>query len=517
MIMNTRRLVPILILALGPAFLFRGYFTGRVQGEPVLCFCGGAREVGGSCLLVECGKERFIVDCGDLGAAGKGIIPPDPSSLSFALVTHAHLDHCGLLPELYGAGFRGIVYCTEPTAELIPIMLGMRIGMSREKSASASLDSVAGGLVPVPYGETVDIGSISFRFGRAEHLLGAAFVEIWFDNDTKLIVSGDLGSGNSMLLPPLESPERADYVVMESTYGGITREGRPGGLHYRFAESVGEALSRGGDVLVPAFTLGRTQEVLAALQSYSRAGVIPQGVEIFVDSPTARKINGVFRNFREELSSWARGFYGADVLWSGGLREVRSRTALKQHSRTHNPTVFISSSGDLEHANSPKHFMRMYGDTVNLLCVVGWQRDGSLCDRLLDGEDPVLVRYRSAGGFREEWICPALEVQRFDSFSAHADQNGLLGWLNGIGGVRDVFLVHGELDQARALARAIGDRMHVCVRIPEPGEWIVLRRAPDAGLAYVRDEAGEYGGGVSAGDGCSGAASMKEEEIYTGR
>ncbi|MCK4235849.1 MAG: hypothetical protein KAX38_01940, partial [Candidatus Krumholzibacteria bacterium] len=247
---------------------------------------------------------------------------------------------------------------------------------------------------------------------------------------------------------------------------------------------------RGGDVLIPAFTLGRTQEVIAAIDLFSGMGVIPPGTEVYVDSPTARKITEIYRSFAEELSPWAREFYEGAVLRSSTLREVKSRTSLKVHTRNHRPSIFLSSSGDLDYANSPRHLMKMFGDGRNLLCVVGWQSPGSLGARLASGESPVLVRYRERKRFRKDWISPVLEVQSFKSFSGHADQGQLIRWLQSVRGARKVFLVHGEAGPAQALAGKIKKELGLDVEIPERGERFVIPVV-----------AGEARSGVSAAGG----------------
>jgi metallo-beta-lactamase family protein len=468
---------------------------------PVIRFWGAARRVGGSCLIVANGDARFIVDCGALGEGASGALPPRPDSLDFAIITHAHIDHCGLLAELFAAGFRGHVYCTAATAKLVPLMLAMERGISREKVAREAYDRSIAALTPVPFGEVVEERGVSFRLMRAEHLLGAAWVDLALPSgaDTvRLVVSGDLGSGNSVLLPPLEMPRRADYVVMESTYGGTRRdstvaaqgEGEPSGgaagSREAFAEAVARALRGGGDVLIPSFTLGRTQEAMAVLDMFMRRGVIPPETEVFVDSPTARKITGVYRECAADLSARSREAYPREPLRFPTLREVRSRTSLKVHARTHVPAVFITSSGDLSHANAPRHFMRMYGDPRNLLCIIGWQAPGSLGRRLLQGESPVLVRHQEGTKVMQDWVSPALAVKGFTSFSAHADSRGLLAWLGAARGVRHVFLVHGEESQALALAGSIRDLLALDVTVPRRGEGFVL--TPRGGAVPKRFE-----------------------------
>jgi metallo-beta-lactamase family protein len=258
---------------------------------------------------------------------------------------------------------------------------------------------------------------------------------------------------------------------MESTYGGVVRAEAGGSAPGRekFARAVGEALEAGGDVLIPAFTLGRTQEGMAVIDRYQRAGVIPPESEVYVDSPTAHKITAVYRTLREELSEEARNMYPGEPLRFPSLREVRSRTSMKVHDRRHVPAVFVTSSGDLSHANSPRHLMRMFEDRGNLLCIIGWQPPGSLGARLLAGESPVLVRYREGNENLEEWIDPELSVESSAAFSGHADAAGLLGWISAVRGTRKVFLVHGEERNAKALAKSIREALGTDVEIPERG------------------------------------------------
>lgn len=469
-----------LVIVAGAAICLIEILPKRGPKGPTVRFLGAARHVGGSCLLVENAGARFIVDCGALEERGSGALPPLPDSLSFVILTHAHIDHCGLVPELFKAGFRGPVYCTRGTSELVPIMLGMMRGISREKIGKEALDRALASLTPVPFGETVTKGAISFTFRRVEHLLGAASVEIRLATgiDTvRLVVSGDIGAGNSLLLRPLEKPGRADYVIMESTYGGTVRDTTGEGAigsHTAFAEAVGEALAAGGDVLIPAFTLGRTQEVMAVLDRSIREGIIPSETEVYVDSPTAQRITDVYRRMKNELSDWAQGYYPNEVLRFPALREVRSRTSLKVHARRHRPAIFVSSSGDLGYASAPRHLMRMFANARNLVCIIGWQSPGSLGARLLAGETPVPVRHQEGKKFQEDWISPEIAAKGFHSFSGHADAAGLLMWLEAIKGVKQVFLVHGEEQQALTFAQSIRKELGILVEVPRRGDAFVL-------------------------------------------
>ncbi|MDD3643506.1 MAG: MBL fold metallo-hydrolase, partial [Candidatus Krumholzibacteria bacterium] len=351
--------------------------------------------------------------------------------------------------------------------------------MSRGGVPREDFDRALASLRGVAFDETVRRGAVAFTMRRAQHLLGAAFVEV--DVDTgggamRIVFSGDLGSGGSLLLPPLERCERADYLVMESTYGGSDRVSAddPAERYAPFAAAVGAALERGGDVLIPAFTLGRTQEVVAALDLFADRGVIPAGTLIYTDSPTANRITRIYREHAGELSGTARELYRGEPLHRATHREVRSRTTIKVHDRSHAPAVFVSSSGDLEYANSPRHLVRMAGDPDNLLCIVGWQSPGSVGARLAAGDSTVLVRCREDNRTQEYWISPALEIASFGAFSGHADGEGLVAWAGAVEGVRSIFLVHGEPAQAEALARRLRERHGLRAQVPSAGERVFL-------------------------------------------
>jgi metallo-beta-lactamase family protein len=229
---------------------------------------------------------------------------------------------------------------------------------------------------------------------------------------------------------------------------------------------------------------------MAVIDMFIRAGTIPPETEVFVDSPTAGKITNVYRRNKGDLSTSAREAYPGEPLRFPTLREVRSRTSLKVHARKHLPAIFLTSSGDLAHANAPRHLMRMFSNRLNLLCIIGWQAPGSLGDRLLRGESPVLVRHQEGKKVEEDWISPAIAVRGFTSFSAHADARGLLAWLRAARGVRRVFLVHGEERQALALAESIRAALGLAVSVPARGEGFVLtpHGAVGAGVAVPAAE-----------------------------
>lgn len=441
---------------------------------PRLLFAGAARTVGGSCHVVETASARFAVDCGIFGPPNAPL-PPDPGLIDFVVLTHAHLDHCGRLPELREAGFDGRVYCTPATAELAAVMLRMSGGFARDDGRSSAIEDIVERLSPVPFDRSFRAGGCRFTFVRAGHLLGAASVVARLpakDDTVTVVFSGDIGGDNLFLAPPWGSIPRADYIVMESTYGATARKSAPGEERRRFLGAVSGTLAGGGDVLVPAFTLGKTQEVLALLQEAAATGTIPSGTLVWADSPTARKITAIYRRHPDDLSPRA-GALGERLLRFPNLREVRSRTTMALHGRRRAPAVFVTSSGDLEFANAPRHLARMIDDEANLLCLVGWLAPGTLGARLRDGESPVLVVRREGRRTVREWMSPAIRVLSFDCFSGHADRNGLLAWLGRIEDVRRVFLVHGEEEAACALADTLRGRGYDAIA-PRAGREIRL-------------------------------------------
>ncbi len=475
-----RRLITVIAVI---AMVITAFYLLRPRGRDegiTVTFLGGAMEVGGSCTLVSGGGTSFLVDCGAFGDAGNSILPDDPASVDFMILTHAHTDHCGKIPQLFAAGFDGEIYCTPETAELAPIMMKMSRSFDRDRVSKEDFNRSLAAIRPVPFEEEMTAGPVSFVFRCAQHLLGAAFAKIEIDTGhrtAKIIFSGDLGSGGAILLPQLVDPSPSKYVVVESTYGGRIRDFKTSDLLDRYGEfgrAVGSTLKGGGDVLIPAFTLGRTQEVIAALDMFIDDGTIPSGTEIYSDSPTAKRVSDVFRNHPESLSGTAHLMYGDDILKRSYHREVRSKTSMKVHGRDHRPTVFISSSGDLAHANSPRHLVRMAGDERNLLCIVGWQSYGSIGRKLAEGDSTVYVRYREDGETKKVWLSPAIKVIRFDAFSSHADQEDLVSWVGSIDGLTTAFIVHGEPDQSNALSERLEAVLGIETKVPEAGETVFL-------------------------------------------
>jgi len=457
-------------------FLFIGLYTGGSR-VPEITFYGGVRGIGGSALLIKVSDEKFLIDFGSSIDGNPRKVPFDARDISFVIITHAHTDHCGALTELFQEGFDGPVYCTPATSELLPVMLRMVRSLNRRRIGKEALNRAVASIIPVEFGRKVRKEHLSFVFRRAEHLLGAAFVELelYKGADTvRVAVSGDLGGGNSVLLKPIDRPGRVDFVVVESTYGDLARADSmlsPIEKKEEFARTIADALKSGGDVLIPAFALGRTQEVLVAIDYYIRTGVIPP-CDVYVDSPTARRINRIYRHFPGELSELAKQLYPVDILRFRSLIEVKSRVSLRVHNSKHRPSIFVSTSGNLDYAISPRHLLKMFDDPKNLVMIVGYQEPGSVGYRLLRGDTAVAVTDTGSG--KKYWIRPRCSVAGTHSFSGHADRRVLLWWIGATGKPHRVFIVHGDLKKSEALGRAIEKELGLEYIIPVKGKTYKL-------------------------------------------
>ncbi len=507
-----------LSLALG---LFLASFPGgacpAAAGAPTIQFHGAAQMVGGSSFLLDTGKTRVLIDCGLFygtdQASRNAAFPFDPASIQYVLLTHAHTDHAGRIPLLYRQGFRGKVVGTDATRSLLGIMLEMGMKIAGDEGAplygfpeyAQTMEQYQAVSYDVSRDLTPDL-AVCFR--EAGHILGSAFIEIRVRRNgktVKLVVASDMGASATPLLREPAIVEDADYVLIESTYGGVRR----GPVDFSaFGREIGRALAAGGSVLIPAFVLEKTQKVLYVLGALVRRGGLPGNAPVYVDSATARAVNAVYRKYRQYYDEEATAVLeaGGDPLSFPSLREVSAAEALQAHDAGA-PAVFVSSSGMLEHANAPKHLARMIEDPRNLLVLVGWQAPGSLGRKILDGArrvDIPLEEYRNGALERTFVQRPVkMRVRFFGEFSSHADGCQLLTWLSRLSRVRKVFVVHGDKRNAARLAAEIRKRLGFPSVAPALGERFPLGEAdPSLPLRKARSlcaglDAAKGLGGVS--------------------
>jgi metallo-beta-lactamase family protein len=447
-------------------------------------FLGAAGTVTGSRHLVEHGAVRVLVDAGlfqgakELRLRNRAPLPVPPSSLTAVVLTHAHVDHTGALPLLGREGYRGPVYCTPATRDLAGLLLpdsgrlqeeearyANRKGYSKHAPDAKPLYSeddalaVLPRLSPVPYGEERAIApGVTIRYRRAGHILGSAHVELVLDGapPTRILFSGDLGRYGAPILPDPEPAPAADFLLVESTYGGKRHpEASPADA---LAAEIHRAVQTGGALLVPAFAIGRTQELLFTIRDLERRGAIP-ALPVFVDSPMAVDATPIFLAHREDHDAEMMRMLaaGEEPLRPAKVCFCRSVEQSKALNDVRGPCVILSASGMATGGRVLHHLARRLPDPRTTVLLVGFQAAGTRGASLqagaptvrIHGEDvPVRARVASIGGF-----------------SAHADEPELQRWLASFPAPpRRTFLVHGEpaaLAAARARMDALGWPAHV--------------------------------------------------------
>jgi metallo-beta-lactamase family protein len=441
--------------------------------------------------LVEVGDRKLLLDCGlyrgqrEEARRRNSRFPFTPSDIDAVILSHAHVDHCGNLPNLVRQGFSGPIYCTPATRELVAVMLADSariqesdavvvrvIGQSDEAvetafSTRADAEQALQQCVAVPFDQTVTIdGGMQLRLTHAGHILGSAVVSLTIPSllrDCRLTFTGDLGRrGLPFLHPPAPLPP-ADLVLCESTYGGRVHEALE-----HMAETVETVVRRsaeqGGKVLIPAFSLGRTQVVVHYLRLWMREGRLPT-LPIFVDGPLASRVAEVSRCYAEEFTDGVEQGGLPDFLDDEVVHHVSSREESQELSERGGPFIVVASSGMCDGGRIVQHLKEHLDDPRCSILLVSYQAPHTLGRKLLEP----LPRVRFHGRNWNVWA----EVVQLDGFSGHADQPDLLHFLEPLAAeARHVRLVHGEPEQADALAAALRLQGFGDVRAPGQGETV---------------------------------------------
>ena len=443
-------------------------------------FIGATHEVTGSCTLLEvCGK-KYLVDCGM--EQGKDIfenvpIPVAAGTIEAVFLTHAHIDHSGMIPKLYKDGFRGPIFATNATCDLCNIMLrdsahiqeseaqwqnrkAQRAGTDPVEPVYSMADAVGAisQFRPCGYGDIIRAAEgITLRFTDVGHLLGSACIELWLTEEgttKKIVFSGDVGNTNQPLIKDPQPVEETDYLVIESTYGNRLHQSRPKtNTIQELASILQRTFDRGGNVVIPSFSVGRTQEMLYALREIVQKGMVigHQGFPVYVDSPLAVEATGIFLQcdtvcFDQETASLVR--QGINPIWFDGVTLSVSADESKQINFDRRPKVILSASGMCE-AGRIRHHLKhnLWNDACTVL-FVGYQAEGSLGRRLQDGAQQVRL-------FGED-IAVHAEIASLHGTSGHADQAGLLRWLEGFQkGPSTIFVNHGDDDACTAFQQLL--------------------------------------------------------------
>lgn len=449
-----------------------------------ITFYGGAQSVTGSNYLLEIGDIRIIVDCGifqgspEAEAKNYEKFPYDPSTIDFVFLTHSHADHTGRLPKLYKEGFRGTLYATPPTLDMIAIALPDNLSLLTEEAkrehrevlfSKEDLTEVLALGRAGSYGEKIDLGSgVRAILHDAGHILGSAIVEIQAEGK-KIYFSGDLGNPPTPLLRSFEYPSDADYILIESAYGNRVHEDRAARKEI-LQGIIKDTVGRQGTLMIPSFALERTQELLYELNNLINAGEIPP-IPMFVDSPLAIKLTEVYQKYPDYFNKDVAYIIAsdADLFNFPGLQYMRTSEDSKRINDVPPPKVIIAGSGMSTGGRILHHERRYLPDPNATIMFIGYQAEGSLGRRIFDGAPIVKI-------FGES-VPVRCRVEALGGYSAHADQPTLIKWLaeGAKGGrLKQVFVVQGETESATALAAKITQELSVPTIAPIGGQVVEL-------------------------------------------
>ena len=471
-----------------------------------ITFIGAAHQVTGSKTLVEWKDNRyFLIDYGmeqgenDLLMAD---LPVSPSTIEYVFLTHAHIDHSGLLPLLYKQGFKGKIYATAETANLCSIMLAdsahihetdalnetkknLRLGGETVEPLYTTEDAAAviEYFRPCSYGETIMVDDgLAVRFTDAGHLLGSSFVELFLEDQGqafKLVCSGDVGNTDQPIINDPQPVREADYLLIESTYGTRLHESSSSPIPY-LTELLRKTFARGGSVIIPSFAVGRTQELLYFFREIKQNHLLPEfdSFPVYVDSPLANEATAVFLQCDPvclDQKTQEIMLTGQNPIWFDGLFTTVSSDESKALNADDTPKVIISSGGMCEGGRIRHHLKHNLWDSRNTILFAGYQANGTLGRMIFDGADSVRI-------FGEQ-IDVKAEIALLAGISGHADRDGLLRWLSGFEKKPSfIFVNHGDDDSCTGFANIITERTGIPAAAPFSGseydllkkEWIRL-------------------------------------------
>jgi metallo-beta-lactamase family protein len=470
-----------------------------------ITFWGAASTVTGSMHHVQVEGRRYLLDCGLNQGRRKEAdqknrnLPYAGSEIDAVILSHAHIDHSGNLPTLVKKGFHGPIYSTPATIDLCDAMLRdtayiqekdaefLNKRLSRRRSAKSPPETGNGPVEPlyrmedaertlplfrpVPYYTPQRIDdNLSYECYDAGHILGSSNIVLHYHDHGKrirLIYSGDIGRPNSPIIRDPDALPPADYLIMESTYGGKFHKSNTH-VEHKLADVITRTARRGGRVIVPSFAVGRTQQLVLLLHQLTGEGRIPN-IPIFVDSPLAVNVTEIFRKHVECFDERTRRYLleGEDPFGFGRLQYVRDAAESKKLNDLHGPFIVISASGMCETGRILHHLRNNVEDPRNTVLITGFQAESTLGRKLVE-------KWREVRIFGEP-VTVRAEISSLDELSAHADQGELLAWLKPLAPhLKKVFLVHGEPTQSAALAGLVRSQYGVDVVVPKPSDSFVL-------------------------------------------
>lgn len=464
-------------------------------------FCGAATGVTGSCHLITTEKHKILLDCGQFqgGKTREAMnyepFPFDPAEIDYMILSHAHIDHCGRIPLLVKRGFKGDIYCTDATADLVEVML-KDSGYIHEKEAewknrkneragrpaveplytfNDAVDSLKF-IKPVLYDQLIELNDeMKFVFNDAGHILGSAITELWITEEgqtSKIVFSGDLGVMDRPILRDPTIIKKADYVIMETTYGNRVHPSNSLDVT-KLMDIIRDTAKRGGTTVIPSFAVGRTQELIYELNrvydSNSEYRKDFENLMVYVDSPMATTATEVFKKNAQVFDDETKEYItkGDNPLDFKNLKFTRTSQDSIWLNTDPTPKVIISASGMCDAGRIRHHLKHNLWNRKSSIVFVGYQAEGTLGRLLLDGAKEVTL-------FGEN-IQVNAQIHNLEGFSGHADKDGLLAWLSGFQKVpKHVFLVHGEEESKKAFAYTVKEKLgYDPIVVTEPSEFVL--------------------------------------------
>ncbi|EJG1714898.1 MBL fold metallo-hydrolase RNA specificity domain-containing protein [Vibrio parahaemolyticus] len=415
---------------------------------------GGKDTVTGSCHELQLERGSILVDCGLfqgkdalLGRQNRSLtIEFSLTKVKALVLTHAHIDHIGRLPWLLAAGFRGKIYCTRATAELVPLMLAdglkLQLGLGQQQRQHI-LSLIKQRLVPCDYHNWISIKGLAYlRFQPAGHILGSAYLEFKLSNNEVVVFSGDLGPSNTPLLPDPIPPVKADYLFIESTYGDKHHESVKS-RSTRLLSIIEHALEDGGVIVIPAFSVGRTQELLFDIEQLLYQESLHNALPVILDSPLAREVTKTYRRFKK---LWGKEAKKRVVQHRHplGFEQCITIETHAEHMRlvnrlasTSEPAIVVAASGMCEGGRVVNYLEALLPDSRNDVLFAGYQAEGTLGRQIQDGANTVEIEGKQ--------IIVKAQIHTISGYSAHADQSDLIRFVEGIHPPpKEVHLIHGE-------------------------------------------------------------------------